>query len=85
VRAELSTSWNIRLGHLEVISPEWDARQLLVNRLPFVVERWRLENDAAGPTDASECEHPQKEAIQYHRHVFPILDDLKQAQRIYQC
>jgi hypothetical protein len=70
----------MRLGHFVVIPPEGDARQLLVNRLTFVIERWRLENDATGSTNASEGEHPEKETIQYHRYILPVFHDLQQAQ-----
>ena len=48
-----------------------------VERLPLVVERGRLQDDARRPHEHGHREDPQEEAVQHHGHVFPVLDDLQ--------
>lgn len=55
--------------------------ELLVNRYARVVERRCLEDDAAGASNAGQCEDPEEEAVQDHRHVLPIFDDLRKSHR----
>lgn len=52
------------------------AGQLEVDRLPFVVQRRRLEDDGARAHDAGQREHPQEEPVEHHRHVLPVFDHL---------
>lgn len=47
------------------------------NRNSIVVQRGTLADDAQGAADAGEREDPQEEAVQNHRHEFPILDYLR--------
>ena len=48
-----------------------------VERLPLVVERGRLQDDARRPHQHGHREDPQEEAVEHHRHVLPVLDDLR--------
>ena len=47
-----------------------------VERLPLVVERGRLQDDARRPHQHGHREDPQEEPVQHHRHVLPVLLDL---------
>ena len=48
-----------------------------VERLPLVVERGRLQDDARRPHQHGHREDPQEEPVEHHRHVLPVLDDLR--------
>jgi hypothetical protein len=54
-----------------------DVRELFVDRLPVVVEAGRLEDDAGRAHHHRHCEDPQKQAVQHHRNVLPVLLSLQ--------
>lgn len=81
---KLSNSRNVsQLRNLEVVPAQWNIWLLLVNGHTFVVKWRRLENDSTRSTDASECKHPEEEAIKYHWHVLPVLHNLQEAKRFF--
>ena len=53
-----------------------DVGDLSVDGLSVVVEGGRLQDDAGGADEDGQREDPQEEAVQHHRHVLPVLDDL---------
>ena len=53
-----------------------NVRELLVDRLPVVVEAGRLEDDARRAHHHRHREDPQEQAVQHHRHVLPVLFSL---------
>ena len=61
----------------EVVLAQRNVRQLLVYRLPLIVERGCLEDNSTSATDTGQSEDPQEESVQYHRHVFPVFHYLK--------
>lgn len=48
----------------------WEA---LVNWRSRVVQRWCLEQDPARAQNTRQSERPQEEAVEHHRHIFPVL------------
>lgn len=65
-------------GHLKDFA-EGDLAELLVHRDSGVVQRWCLEDDATGASDAGQGEDPEEEAVQDHRDEFPVFHDLDNA------
>lgn len=65
----------------KIIFSKRDFTELLINGYSGVVKRWRFENDTQSSTNARECEYPEKEAIQYHRHKLPVFNHLQVERR----
>lgn len=55
--------------------------ELLIHRNSGVVERWRLEDYAAGASDAGQGEYPEEEAVQDHGNEFPVFHNLKRIKK----
>lgn len=47
-----------------------------VQRLPVVVERGGLQDDAEGAYHAGRGEDPQEDTVKHHGHVLPVLSHL---------
>ena len=62
---------------LVVPSLEADVRELLVNGDPVIVETWRLQDDPRRAHHHCHREDPEKESVQNHGNVLPILFGLK--------
>lgn len=68
---------NVR-GQHEVVLPEWNLAQLLIDRGAGIVQRRALADDGERAKDAGKCEHEQEKSIQHHRNEPPIFDHLEQ-------
>lgn len=53
--------------------------QLLVDRFAVVVERRCLQNDGCRANEDGQGKYPEKETIQHHGHVLPVLPYLKES------
>lgn len=62
---------------LVVASLEADVGELLVNGNPVIVETRRLQDDPRRADHHRHREDPEKQPVQDHRHVLPILFGLK--------
>ena len=62
---------------LVVTSLEADVGELLVDGNPVIVETRRLQDDPRRADHHRHREDPEKQPIQDHRHVLPILFGLK--------
>ena len=62
---------------LVVASLEADVGELLVNGNPVIVETRRLQDDPRRADHHRHREDPEKQPVQDHRHILPILFGLK--------
>ena len=60
-----------------VASLEADVRELLVNGYPVIIKTWRLQDNPRRAHHHRHREDPEKESVQNHCHVLPILFGLK--------
>ena len=50
---------------------------LVVNRVPVVIESRGLQDDPSRPHHHRHREDPEEQPVQHHRHVLPVLQDLR--------
>ena len=58
-----------------------NLRHLVVNRVPVVVQGRGLQDDPRGPHHHGHREDPEEQPVQHHRHVLPVLQDLKRKRK----
>ena len=63
-----------------VASLEADVRELLVDGYPVIVKTRRLQDDPRRADHHRHREDPEKQPVQDHRHILPILLGLKKVE-----